>query len=187
MSLETEEEILMTIRRVLAGERDEFRLLVERFYAPVFALAARQLGDREAAQEVTQETFLRAYRYLNTFSARSQFFTWLTRIALNRIHSYAQSAIHRNRGSFKNLTEAEESKLADNQSADQRQKDTLSELRLAVLTLKPKYREVVTLCSLERMSYQEAARVLEIPVGTVCSRMNTALNLLRNTLRRNAA
>lgn len=79
--METDDAILM--ERAQAGDADAFRVLVERHSARTFRLAYRILGDEAGAEDAVQETFLRAYRSLARFDARSQFGTWLHRIAAN--------------------------------------------------------------------------------------------------------
>jgi RNA polymerase sigma-70 factor (ECF subfamily) len=72
------------VAQVLAGDRDAFRLLVERHSRSIFRVAYRMTGDRQDAEEIGQETFLRAYKSLEKFELRSNFSTWLYRIAVNR-------------------------------------------------------------------------------------------------------
>ncbi len=71
------------VAQALAGDRDAFRVLVERHSRSLFRLAYRMTGNEHDAEEVVQETFLRAYRRLNRFESRSSFGTWLYRIAVN--------------------------------------------------------------------------------------------------------
>ena len=71
------------VAQVLAGDRDAFRVVVERHSHSLFRLAYRMTGNEQDAEEVVQETFLRAYRRLNKFESRSSFSTWLYRIAVN--------------------------------------------------------------------------------------------------------
>ena len=71
------------VERTLAGDRDAFRILVERHSANVFRLAYRMTGNRHDAEEVVQEAFLRAYQKLGQFAARANFGTWVYRIAAN--------------------------------------------------------------------------------------------------------
>ena len=71
------------VERTLAGDRDAFRVLVERHSYNVFRLAYRMTGNRQDAEEVVQEAFLRAYQKLGQFAARANFGTWVYRIAAN--------------------------------------------------------------------------------------------------------
>jgi RNA polymerase sigma-70 factor, ECF subfamily len=73
----------LAVERTLAGERDAFRVLVERYSQNVFRLAYRMTGNRHDAEEVVQEAFLRAYQKLGQFAARANFGTWVYRIAAN--------------------------------------------------------------------------------------------------------
>ena len=73
----------LAVERTLAGERDAFRVLVERHSQTVFRLAYRMTGNRNDAEEVVQEAFLRAYQKLGQFAARANFGTWVYRIAAN--------------------------------------------------------------------------------------------------------
>jgi RNA polymerase sigma-70 factor, ECF subfamily len=78
-----EENDAVVVAQVLAGDRDAFRVVVERHSRSLFRLAYRMTGNEQDAEDVVQETFLRAYRRLNKFEARSSFSTWLYRIAVN--------------------------------------------------------------------------------------------------------
>ncbi|HEX9943955.1 MAG TPA: sigma-70 family RNA polymerase sigma factor [Thermoanaerobaculia bacterium] len=79
--MEPDDAIL--VERAQAGDTEAFRVLVERYSAKLFRLAYRIVGDEPSAEDAVQETFLRAYRSLARFDARSQFGTWLHRIAVN--------------------------------------------------------------------------------------------------------
>jgi RNA polymerase sigma-70 factor, ECF subfamily len=72
-----------TVAQVVGGDQDSFRLLVERHGRAVFALAFRMTGNEHDAEDVVQDTFLRAYRALHTFESRANFGTWLHRVAIN--------------------------------------------------------------------------------------------------------
>lgn len=78
-----EENDAAVVAQVLSGDRDAFRVVVERHSQSLFRLAYRMTGNEQDAEDVVQETFLRAYRRLNKFESRSSFSTWLYRIAVN--------------------------------------------------------------------------------------------------------
>jgi RNA polymerase sigma factor (sigma-70 family) len=71
------------IRQILAGDSDEYRVLIDRYFQSVFRIAFRITGDETDAEEATQEAFLRAYNKLSTFRQDASFSTWITRIAMN--------------------------------------------------------------------------------------------------------
>jgi RNA polymerase sigma-70 factor (ECF subfamily) len=107
------------VARVRGGDRDAFRLLVDRHSRDVFRLAFRMMGNEQDADDVVQETFLRAYRSLDRFEERSQFGTWVYRIAVNRCYDMLEK---RNRGSEQRVEkgrEEDEASLEDRIASDQ--------------------------------------------------------------------
>lgn len=162
------------IRRVLAGERDAFRDLVIEHQAMIFNMIRRQLGDEEVAKELTQDTFLRAYKHLAKFKSKARFSTWLTRIALNVTSSYFAS--HRYKEKSRTVAfDHTEHEIATVDSEDRRlNTEELSQLQNAIIRLKPKFREVLVLCALEEKTYEETAEILGVAVGTVRSRLHRA-------------
>ena len=178
---EEDEEVL--IRRVLAGEKNEFRHLVARYQSQVYAMMLRQVGEPQLAEELTQDAFLRAYRYLHSFRFESKFSTWIIRIALNRSRSYFSSKQFKNK---QRLT-ALDMKDLENRSVEETEdseetfsREAIDRLRSAIQLLKPKFREVLVLCALEKKSYEETAEVLGVKVGTVRSRLFRARQQLRD-------
>ena len=172
---ESESEI---IERVLSGDRQAFSHLVSSYQEQVFSMIMKQVADRVIAEELAQETFIRAYKYLPTFKGNSKFSTWLTRIAINQSHSYFSSKRYKQKLKTKSI----ETNSVELQAVEESQEFSASQiedLRIAISKLKPKYRDVITLVSFEGRSYKEVADILEIPTGTVGSRMNKALHLLR--------
>src|SRR5947199_2301893 len=78
------------VAQVLAGDREAFRLLVDRHTRSIYSVAYRMTGNQQDAEEIVQETFLRAYKSLGRFELRSSFSTWLYRIAVNRSLDFLQ-------------------------------------------------------------------------------------------------
>lgn len=173
----TDEEVC---RRVVQGERELFAELVGRHQHPIFRLTLRALGNRHDAEELSQEIFLRAFRYLEQFEERAHFGTWLTRIALNQIHSYFSSRQHRIRSRC-DLFDADQHGAAS--SADSLERTAFAERTLAGLAhLSPILREIMIICGLGGRSYEEAAAICGIPIGTVRSRLNAARLELRRVV-----
>lgn len=171
----TEAEIVRGARK---GSRDDFRLLVLAYQDRIFSLIMRQVRDHAAAKELAQDVFLRAYRGLPSFQERSSFSTWLTRIALNVANSYFSS---------RRFKERQRTTFLDPQKFDgfpvtceePSPEESLQKLQGCIHKLKTLYRDAITLCFLEGKAYAEAAEILEIPAGTVASRINKAFQLLR--------
>lgn len=180
--LESDEQV---IRRVIAGDSETFRLLVLRHQSKIFRLLVRQVRDREVAAELTQDVFVRAFKGIRLFRFDSSFSTWLTRIALNVANSYFSSRSYRERRRTESygveLPSTAHAELP--QEAAAAKSEAAAEFLQRVLgSLPAKYREPLVLCRLERKSYREAAELLGIPEGTVCSRINSALGELRRKL-----
>lgn len=170
------------VRAIVAGEVNRFEELVVKHQDMIYALIRRQVSDPSVADDLAQEAFVRAFQNLERFRHECSFGTWLTRIALNTTNSYFASRRFKETAkqvSFDQRVHDSASECDESVRSEQ----SLAMLRSLIAELKPKYRDVIVLCSLEGKSYEEAASVLEIPTGTVCSRMNKALSLLRNKFR----
>lgn len=169
------------ITSVIAGNRENFRYLVAAHQQKVFAMIRRQVTDEHLAGDLTQDAFVKAYVNLPSFRFESSFSTWLIRIALNVTHTYFRS---------RQFKEAQKTMpldpLFDAGHPDSAHHEAaasaidIQRLRRVISTLKPIYREVIVLCCLEGKTYDEASSILQIPRGTVCSRMNTAFRLLKD-------
>lgn len=181
---ETEDEL---IRRVQAGEQQPFRTLVERYKDLVFAVIIRQVGERDVAEELSQETFIKAYRHIGRFRFEAKFSTWLTRIALNNASSYFASKRFRQGRRTEEFNPETHDTGVDGPQQEMEKQELMRTFQQALATLKPKFQEVLSMCALEGKSYEEAAEILEIPVGTVRSRLNKARLLLKAAFQRQAS
>ncbi len=181
LASEEEEQI---IRRVLLGETDEFRLLVERYQNRIYSLVMRQVGDASIARELSQDVFVRAYKSLSSFRFASRFSTWLVRIAMNTTNSYFSSREFKERSRQRSFESHLHAGASEHPDIEQVRREQLSALQTALGQLKPEQREIITLCYLEGKTYQEAADFLGIPRGTVCSRVNSSQHQLRLRFKR---
>lgn len=184
MTTEREEQLQdsQLVRRILAGRRDDYTLLVRRHQDRVYSLIMRQIGDPQLSRELAQDTFVRAYSGLRGFRHEARFDTWLIRIALNVTRSYFASRRFRERERTVTLEPDIHGGAVEMDAGGE--EETALRLRRAIAKLKPKYRDVLVLCTMESRTYKEAAEILGLPVGTVCSRMNTALAELRRIMQR---
>ena len=159
-------------------------MVVLEYKEMVFSMIMRQVGDRTLSEELTQETFVKAYLHLKSFRGEARLGTWITRIALNEAHNYFASK------RFKEQRQNESFSAAAHDAPQNTEEETqmiekekwLIRFREALAGLKPLFREVLVLCALEGRSYEEVAQVLCIPLGTVRSRLNKARLLLRDAL-----
>jgi RNA polymerase sigma-70 factor (ECF subfamily) len=176
----TEEGIIAQVNMVLRGDNTAFAPIVKNFQNTVYAIVLSQVRNPNVANEIAQDTFVKAYKYLKTFKGSSSFKTWLIRIALNNVKTHFSSKLYKQ--SLKSesfLTTAHEQKLAnDNQYTD----ELLEKIGFEVSQLKDKSKEILILKFFEGLSYQEISELLDIPIGTVSSRINTALLALKAKL-----
>jgi RNA polymerase sigma-70 factor (ECF subfamily) len=162
------------IKSCRAGDKDAFRHLVERYQAEAMGHAVAILADREDALDAVQDAFFDAYQALGRFDTSRQFYPWFYTILRNRCFKLVAS---RKRSIGLGLDDA----LILGPVSEVRQEDRVS-LEQALLELSPAERELVTLKHLDGLSYEELAERLEIPMGTVMSRLFHARKRLRDKL-----
>lgn len=165
------------IRRSKCGDHAAFGELVAAYQLPVFRVVRGVLGDPEESEDVSQEVFLKAFRNLERFRGDSTFFTWLYRIALNESIRVLRRRPTPRAGP---LSQVE----APQPDADATELPSLALLERLLRLLPQDQRTIVVLRDIERLSYREVAEALEIPLGTVESRLFRARQELRNLWKR---
>ena len=164
-----------------ADDLEMFEAFYQRYRAPVFRAAFGLTGDRELAEEVLQDTFVRAYRHrANLLGDRSPL-PWLNRVALNLCYS----AHGRRRIAVRPMDDAMGDSLRDHgpQPAEWAEQQELCRwVRDGVAALPPKQRGVIVLYYLDGLSLLETSEALDLPLGTVKSRLHYALQALRRAL-----
>ncbi|MBX2819587.1 MAG: RNA polymerase sigma factor [Rhodothermaceae bacterium] len=176
MSAKTDEELIQQVR---SGHLDAYRYLVERYQGRVATTVKAMLGETNEAEDVGQETFIRFYKSIHSFRGDSSVSTYLHRIAVN----LSLNELKR-RKRFLSRFERQD----DHHTVASASRDKLEELenkqliQQALLNLKPDFRAVVVLRYIEGYSTKETAELLNIPLGTVLSRLSRAQNKLRDFL-----
>ncbi len=160
------------IEKCLKGEKDAFRYLVERYQAQAVGHSTAILGNREDALDATQEAFLDAFQALNKFDLSRRFYPWF--YVLLRHRCYKIMAKQRK---AENIEETEIIAPQSGVSHEER-----IELEKALLSLSTEDREIITLKYLDGLVYDEIAAYLEIPRGTVMSRLFYARRQLQAKL-----
>lgn len=163
---------------MLAGDEDAFTTLYRRRQAPVYRFALQMTGNIVVAEDVTQEVFMALLEHARRFDPqRGTVASFLYGIARNLV----LRRLERDRGTE---SDAEIADFAgeDDVLGDLTRQETVEQVRRAVLSLPPVYREVVVLCDLQDASYEDAAAALDCPVGTVRSRLNRGRGLLAQKL-----
>ncbi len=176
---------LAAIGEVLRGNKDAFRLIVDRYKGLIVRLSLSFLGNREEAEEAAQEIFLRAFRSLHRFSLDKKLLPWLYSIAVNHL----RSAYGRMKRRDERTTAVEVELAAGGESDPQRlvmEDFERSALRQAVDSLPPTLREVIVLYYYEEMRVEAISSVLNIGVENVKSRLFRGRQKLRETLQKSA-
>jgi RNA polymerase sigma-70 factor, ECF subfamily len=166
----------VAIQKCLAGDWESFRPLVEKYQGRAVGHALAIVGNREDALDAVQEAFLDAFRALGRFDQGRQFYPWLYTILRNRCFKLLAG---RGRLEVSSLEEIQTEILAPASSLSP---EELLALERALLALSPEDRELITLKSLDGLSYRELAERLGIAEGTVMSRLYYARQRLRELL-----
>ncbi|WP_370301512.1 RNA polymerase sigma factor RpoE [Alkalimarinus coralli] len=165
------------VERVQHGEKKAFDLLVLKYQGKVASLVSRYVSDKHEVLDVTQESFIKAYRALKNFRGESAFYTWLYRISINTAKNYLVAKGRRPPGVDIDIQDAEhftaDSSLKDIQSPERNLYRSELELALnrAIGQLPEDLRVALTLREFDGLSYDEIAEVMDCPVGTVRSRI----------------
>jgi RNA polymerase sigma-70 factor (ECF subfamily) len=172
------------VEKARRGRRDAFEELVRMYNQRVFQLAYGFVRDRAAADDLTQEVFIKAYQALPKFRADSEFGTWLYRVAVNHIKDHLRKTARRREVPLEELGEGP---IAVADSVEDRERRNEEEERRRMVfrvleTLPPKYRMILTLRDVQGMSYEEVAAALNIAPGTVDSRLHRARKMLRKKM-----
>jgi RNA polymerase sigma-70 factor (ECF subfamily) len=176
------------VERCLGGDEGAWEDLVKVYTKRVYSICFRFTGSESEAQDLTQEVFLRVFRSLKSFRAgEGSFVVWLTRLSRNLlIDHYRRTKLDRVTGSIEDqLPILEERSAASARTDGMLAGREASELLQAALQkLSPELRETVILRDLQEMEYKEIAEVLNVPEGTVKSRLNRGRAELARILRR---
>ena len=165
------------VERVKRGDKRAFDLLILKYQHKIISLVGRYLRDQDEVQDVTQESFIKAYRALPNFRGDSAFYTWLYRIAINTAQN---QLVSRSRRPPDTDIDADDGEFQDNYAVlrdNESPEDVLamgqmeSVIYRAIGDLPEELKVAVTLREFEGLSYDEIAEVMECPVGTVRSRI----------------
>lgn len=168
----TEPNDATLVQRHLAGDRTAFDEIVNRYERRVWAICLRMTGDPEDARDASQDAFITAFRSLGSFRGEAQLSTWLHRVAVNASLDVIR---RRTRRRTEPLEEAGE-RPSDAPGPDEEavRAHRAAEVHRALAHLAPDHRAVVVLHDLQGLQYPEVAEVLDVPVGTVKSRLHRA-------------
>jgi len=177
MSASEQELDLALVQRVQQGHKPAFDLLVKKYQSRILALIHRFVRDRHEAEDVAQETFIRAYKALVNFRGDAAFYTWLYRIAINTAKNHLVARGRRVPDSDVDLADAEQfddgAALRDNDTPEGGALSSELEqaIHKAIASLPQELKTALMLREFDGLSYEDIAEIMRCPVGTVRSRI----------------
>lgn len=173
------------IARVLSGDQPAYAELVQRHQRRLLGLLMHACGSHEMAEDIAQETFARAYQKLHLFEGRSSFYTWLCRVAMNLLANERRRKRLENQSSREGFDAVLLSNGVHGTAEQQIEKDELRQcVHAAIAMLDVDRRTVLLLRDFDGLDYEQIAVVLEIPIGTVRSRLHRARLELKSILEK---
>jgi RNA polymerase sigma-70 factor (ECF subfamily) len=172
------------VRLAQDGSREAFEALVTKYQSKVFSMALSFIRNREAADDAAQEVFLKAYLALPKVHLRSEFGTWLYRIAVNHVKDVLRK---KGRAREISLEDVREVSVTDEDTLEKAELEKETEKRKSLVqklvqALPEKYRVILTLRDIQGLPYEEISQVLHLSPGTVDSRLHRARKMLRHKL-----
>lgn len=177
------------VRRVQAGDKTAFDLLVRKYQHKIVHLVSRYVHEHATAMDLSQEAFIKAYRGLANFRGESAFYTWLYRIAINTAKNYLVAERRRPQEAGIDVEEAEQvmgSAMPSEIATPEREllsEEIQATVEQAIRNLPEDLRTAIVLREIENFSYEEIATAMECPIGTVRSRIFRAREAIDHELR----
>nr|WP_314608162.1 RNA polymerase sigma factor RpoE [uncultured Janthinobacterium sp.] len=180
----------LLVERVQAGDKRAFDVLVSKYQRRLMRLVSRLVHDPAEAEDVVQETFIKAYRALRHFRGEAAFYTWLYRIGINTAKNYLVTQGRRAVTSSDADAEQAESfddgnKLRDNNTPESvlASKQIAATVNAAMDVLPIELRTAIVLREIEGLSYEEISEIMACPIGTVRSRIFRAREVIAEKLK----
>jgi RNA polymerase sigma-70 factor (ECF subfamily) len=172
------------VRRCKEGDEEAFGVLVKKYKTKVYHLAYSLSHDAQAADDLAQEVFIKAYYALDKFREKSEFGTWIYRITINHCRDFLRKRNRMTQIPLENvigkISAQEDETLPEEKEQEKAQRRKV--VHTAIQALPDKYRVILSLRDIQDFSYSEIAKILDISPGTVDSRLHRARKMLRKKL-----
>jgi RNA polymerase sigma-70 factor, ECF subfamily len=186
---ETDHDLIALAR---TGSEKAYRELLDRYQRPVFSLVYRMVRDRELAEDLAQETFVKVFNHLDRFNPKYKFSSWIFKIASNlaidTLRKREPDTVSLDGSRHAETAEEIESSRITVESRDENPEEFLEakelgqEIERAIAGLRPEYRTAILLRHVEGRAYEEIAEIMSLPLGTVKTYIHRARGQLRETL-----
>lgn len=164
------------IQTILQGDIDQYEQLVNRYHVGLIIHCERLIGDRESAEDIAQEAFIKAFKHLHVFDdTKSRFSTWLYKIATNK-------ALDHLRANKRSIPTEDIDSLANEATPDYAAEEECRRVRHAVAALPSTHRQVIEAYYWQGKSYQQIANDMNIPLNTLRTWLRRAKQQLRSDL-----
>jgi RNA polymerase sigma-70 factor, ECF subfamily len=192
ITLSPEEEARL-VERLKKRDEAAFNQFVRAYEQRVFALVLRMLGNRAEAQDLAQEVFVTVFKSIDSFRGDSKLGTWLYRVAVNHCKNRIKYLDRRSTRAHSDIDDARETDVSEGGVIGGRpaRPDEAAEggemervVQKALAALEEEHRELIVLCDLEGLAYEEIVQITGLPVGTVKSRLHRARAALREAVER---
>lgn len=189
LSTETDQQL---VARAKSGSEAAYRELLDRYQRPVFSLVYRMVRDRERAEDLAQETFVRVFNHIDSYNSRWKFSSWIFKIANNlaidALRKRELKTVSIDGSRYSTTAEEAEASAIQLASEEEAPDDRLEaqelgeEIEQAIGCLRPEYRAAIVLRHVEGRAYEEIAEIMELPLGTVKTYIHRARGELRKSL-----
>lgn len=187
-----EDQELQLVERAKNGDREAFKELVEAYQRKVYGICIGMLKNPDDSMDVTQEVFIKVYRYLENFNQQSSFYTWIYRITVNKCIDFIRKKKRQREVDYDETvpqsSDSEEgewtpSRLGLNPDRVYARKELRGKMLEALESLGEKHRTILILREVEGLSYEEIADVLQVSKGTVMSRLYHARRYFQDAVK----
>ena len=188
-----DEKELEIVKRAQEGDREAFKELVETYQRKVYGICIGMLKDPDDSKDVSQEVFIKVYRYLDKFNHQSSFYTWLYRITVNKCIDFIRKQKRKREVDYDDGILRDDNVEGDDSILPSRlgihpdrvygRKELREKMLEALETLSEKHRTILILREVEGLSYEEIADVLQISKGTVMSRLYHARRYFQDAVQ----
>ncbi|MFZ3056147.1 MAG: RNA polymerase sigma factor [Smithella sp.] len=181
------------VAKVLNGDRQAYALLVEEYKTPIYNLAYRMTGNSQDADDLTQETFLRAFNQLFRYDTKRSFFTWLYTISLNIIRNHLKKNSTRRRDDFRQREKIsgtgefddKQVALQESRDRDEGRKEREEKLESCLQKLSPELRELMILRFYQGLPFEAIAEITGLSLSAIKMRVYRGLEKLRKYIEEN--
>ena len=176
------------VERCQEGDASAFNLLVIKYENRLYNTLFRMTGDRELAGDLAQEAFIKAYKAIASFRTGSSFYTWIYKIAINTVYSHRRKAMGKSKINPVSISENPTGQDPASDGKDDpvevlKRKELERKIQDSINALDDELKKVVVLRDIEGMEYEMISDILEVPLGTVKSRLHRGRMELRVKLK----